>query len=150
MRTDLIAAVSALALISGAAGIAAAQDTSAPGSTTNPAVGETSPSLGVVHLEDFLEKNVIGADGQPVGTVQDVLLGRDGQPLRLIVSTGDGGRDVSIDLSRVEMRSDSDALFAAGLTRQDVEAMPAFTDDGTMTSLSAGRPPASEDNDAGK
>lgn len=152
MRTDLIAAAAALALISGAAGTAAAQDAT-PGSASRPAVGETSPSLGVVHLEDFLEKNVIGTGGQPVGTVEDVLLGPDGQPLRLIVSTGSGspgGKNVSIDLSRVEVRSDSDALFVAGMTRQDVEAMPAFADDGSMTSLSAGRPAPAENEDSGK
>ncbi|WP_448192238.1 PRC-barrel domain-containing protein [Azospirillum sp. sgz301742] len=149
MRTDLIAAAAALALISGASGSAAAQN-AAQGSVSSPAVGETSPSLGVVHLEDFMEKNVIGANGQPVGTVEDVLLGPDGQPLRLIVSTGPGNKDVSIDLSRVEVRSDSDALFVADLTRQDIDAMPAFQDDGSMTSLNAGRPPAQDGEGAGK
>lgn len=149
MRTDLIAAVSALALISGAAGLAAAQD-AGQGIMAKPAVGETSQSLGVVYLEDFLTKNVIGANGQPVGTVEDVMLGPDGQPLRLIVSTGSGGKNVSIDLSRVESRSDSDALFVSNLTRQDIEAMPAFGDDGSMTSLSAGRPAAATDGSTGK
>ena len=133
MRTNLIAALSALVLMSGTA----AAQTDAP---SKPAVGETSQSLGVVHMEDFLEKNVVGANSQPIGTVEDVLLGPDGQPLRLIVSTGPGGKDVSIDLSRVEVRSDSDALFVSTLTREEVQAMPAFTSDGSMTSLNASRP----------
>ena len=132
MRTTLIAVLSALALTPGTA----AAQTDAP---ARPAVGETSQSLGVVPMEDFLEKSVVGANAQPVGTVEDVMLGPDGQPQQLIVSTGPGGRSVAIDLSRVEVRSDSSALFVSTLTREEVEAMPAFADDGSMTSLNASR-----------
>lgn len=133
MRTDLIAALSALALLSGMP-LAKAEE------PTHPAVGETSQSLGVVTVDDFLDRTVVSADAQPVGTVQDVLLGPDGQPLRLIVSTGTGGKDVSIDLSQVEVRTDSDALFVSTLTRDDIQGMPAFESDGSMTSLNASRP----------
>ena len=153
MRTDLIAAVSALALLSCTAAVASAQTATGdgaalgPSSTTpaSPAVGETSQSLGVVHVEDFLEKNVIAANDQAVGTVEDVLFGPDGQPLRLILSTGPAGKTVAIDLSRVEVRSDSDALFVSSLTRDDIQAMPAFEGDDNMTSLNASRPPAPKD-----
>jgi len=137
MRTDLIAAVAALALLSGAVSAQTGTATTTPAS---PAVGETSQSFGVLHPEGFLEKNVIGAGDQAIGTVEDVLLGPDGRPLRLIVSTGPGAKDVSIELSRVEVRSDSDALFVSGLTREEVEALPAFAGDASMTSLSAGKP----------
>ena len=150
MRTDLIAAVSALALLSCTAGIASAQTATGDATTpASPAVGETSQSLGVVHVEDFLEKNVIAANDQAVGTVEDVLFGPDGQPLRLILSTGPaGGRSVAIDLSLVEVRSDSDALFVSSLTREDIQAMPAFEGDSNMTSLNAIRPPAPKDPSA--
>ncbi|HYH38053.1 MAG TPA: PRC-barrel domain-containing protein [Azospirillum sp.] len=140
MRTDLIAAAAALALISGSA--QAQTDTTQTDTTTpaSPAVGETSQSFGMMHPENFLEKSVMTADGQAAGTVEDVLLGPDGQPLRLIVSTGPGARDVAIELSRVEVRSDSDALFVSGLTREEMQALPAFEGDAAMTSLNAKRP----------
>ena len=147
MRTDLIAAAAAFALLAAAA---AAQTETGAGAETgtgtattapaSPAVGETSQSFGALHPEGFLDKTVIGADEQPLGTVADVMLGPDGQPLRLIVSTGAGAKDVSIELSRVEVRSDSDALFVSGLTAGEVAALPAFEGDSSMTSLSAGRP----------
>ncbi|WP_431856966.1 PRC-barrel domain-containing protein [Azospirillum sp.] len=151
MRTDLIAATAALALIAGGAQAqtnTAQPDTAQPDAArtdattapASPAVGETSQSFGVLHPENFLEKSVMTTDGQMAGTVEDVLLGPDGQPLRLIVSTGSGGKDVSIELSRVEVRSDSDALFVSGLTREEVQTLPAFEGDAAMTSLNATRP----------
>lgn len=140
MRTDLIAAAAALALIAGAA---AAQTDSGAGTATtapaSPAVGETSQSFGLLHPEAFLDKTVVGADDQAVGRVDDVLLGPDGQPLRLIVSGAPGGKAVSIDLSRVEVRTDSDALFVSGLTREEMQALPAFEGDAATTSLNARR-----------
>lgn len=143
MRTDLIAAAAAFVLIAGTASAQTGIDT-ATTAPASPAVGETSQSFGVLHPENFLERSVVTtADGQTAGTVEDVLLGPDGQPLRLIVSTssgGSGGKDVSIELSRVEVRSDSDALFISGLTRDEVQALPAFEGDAAMTSLNARRP----------
>lgn len=137
MRTDLIATAAALALVAGSAHAQTGMDrTDATTTPASPAVGETSQSFGVMHPESFLEKSVMTADGQAVGTVDDVLLGPDGQPLRLIVSTGPGGKDVSLELSRVEVRSDSDALFVSGLSREEVQALPAFQGDASMTSLS--------------
>ncbi|PWC32019.1 PRC-barrel domain-containing protein [Azospirillum sp. TSO22-1] len=139
MRTDLIAAA-AFVLIAGTASAQTGTDT-ATAAPASPAVGETSQSFGVLHPENFLERSVVTtADGQTAGRVEDVLLGPDGQPLRLIVSTGSGGKDVSIELSLVEVRSDSDALFVSGLTREEVQALPAFEGDAATTSLNAKRP----------
>ena len=155
MRKDVINALSALALISGAscAGIAAAQTGVGSSDTmqtppvtapSKPAVGDTSPSLSLPPAEELLGKRVVGANEETLGRVEDALLAPDGQPMLLIVSTeevtGARGKEVAIDMSRVEIRSDSADLYVANTTRQDIASMPAYVgDEGTMTSLSHGR-----------
>ncbi|HYG88356.1 MAG TPA: PRC-barrel domain-containing protein [Azospirillum sp.] len=150
MRKAVLGALSALVLLAGAllAGSAAAQTDVGSGNTlqtppsavpTKPAAGETSPSLNPSQTEELLGKRIVSSNMETLGRVEDVLLGPDSQPLQLIVSTEDArgvrGKEVAIDLARVEIRSDSADLSVADTTPQDIARMPAYTGDDTMTSL---------------
>jgi sporulation protein YlmC with PRC-barrel domain len=100
----------------------------------------------VTRLEprDMLGKSVLASDGQRVGAIKDVLMGRGGnRPTHLIVGSGGvlglGDRDVALDIEDVRYARDRDAIVATKLTQEQFAALPEFRDDGTMVSLSRSR-----------
>ncbi|WP_207459387.1 PRC-barrel domain-containing protein [Azospirillum sp. SYSU D00513] len=89
--------------------------------------------------EALMDKTLIGEDGSEFGTVEDVILGSDGQPEQVVVSHGGflgfGDKQVAIDIGNVNWQPGQDTVGLSGLTRQEVEAMPAFEYSDSMTSL---------------
>lgn len=90
----------------------------------------TTRHLGVPSAEAMLGKTVAGKAGRPIGIVEDLILGPEGQIWQLVVAPGAapdraasnaGPNLVAIDFGDVRMRSDSAHLHvpdldAAGLS----------------------------------
>ena len=89
--------------------------------------------------EALMGKTLVGEDGSEFGTVEDVILGSDGQPEQIVLSQGGffgiGDKQVAIDIGNVNWQPGQDTVGLSGLTKQDVEAMPSFEYNDSMTSL---------------
>ena len=119
------------------------------GSAAGPAAGEAGQSdaerAGITADEQpippdaLMGKTLVAEDGSEFGTVEDVILGSDGQPEQVVLSHGGflgfGDRQVAIDIGNVNWQPGQDTVGLSGLTKQDVEAMPAFEYSDSMTSL---------------
>ncbi len=154
MHKMLIASLSALALTAGAAGAqtspsgsdAASPDrtrvyseSSGPGllpgaSSAQPGRRPTTPSV-----ETLMNRAVIGADGEKIGKVTDVILGADGQAQLIVIRSGGflgiGGKDIAADLRLADMQPGSDSIKLRDVTMASVRDMPEFRYDDSMTSL---------------
>ncbi len=158
MRRTLIATAATLALLSGAA---VAQ-------TTSPTVGNPTSSTSTMSnsattgssatsatggqlasAEELIGKNVYGRDNEKIGEVDDVILDANGQAKQLVVSSGGflgiGEKQVAVDYTAANWDSQNNRLNLAGMSRDDVKAMPEFKYDDTMTSLNKNRKPAEDD-----
>jgi uncharacterized protein YrrD len=73
---------------------------------------------------------VVGADGESIGEVEDVLIDSTGRVVAVSVEAGGflgmGDRDVIMQLDSLELQGDE---FATTLTREEVEALPDWDDD---------------------
>ena len=165
MRKELIGAASALALMTGAA---FAQGTSATDPTTsNPATppsamesapapansptasegGATGSAASAASAEGLMGKNVVGSDGEKLGSVEDVIVDpASGEAKQLVISSGGflgvGAKQIAVDFSQAQVGMDDDGddpeIKLNGITQADVEGMPEFEYSDTMTSLSRG------------
>lgn len=160
MHKMVIATLSALALMTGAA---AAQSTS---SGSNPAAPSTGSSMGQgtmqqqgqhqgssptarpnnlpgsASVEQLMNRTVIGADGEKIGKVTDVILGPDNQAQLLVVQSGGflgiGGKDIAVDMALAQVQPGEDTIKLQDITQASVRDMPEFMYDDTMTSLNRG------------
>ncbi|CBS87397.1 PRC-barrel domain-containing protein [Azospirillum lipoferum] len=165
MRRTLIATAATLALLSGAA---VAQTTSptvgnpssstpsmsnsaSPDSATTGGTAGSSATSGatggqLASADELIGKNVYGRDNEKIGEVDDVILDANGQAKQLVVSSGGflgiGEKQVAVDYTAANWDSQNDRLNLAGMSREDVKAMPEFEYDDTMTSLNKNRKPA--------
>lgn len=76
----MFAAMAAVALLPGSA---AAQSAASESSSVNPGVEQT------IRLSQFLEFPVYGIEGEPLGSVEDILIGEDGRLAALVVEARD-------------------------------------------------------------
>ena len=127
-RTLSIAVATALGF--GIAGLASAQQAPA----TEPSEGAAplaSPQPGAAgELQDVGDMRVIGADGESIGEVEDVLIDSTGRVVAVSVEAGGflgmGDRDVIMQLDSLELQGDE---FTTTLTREEIEALPDWDDD---------------------
>ncbi|WP_431856150.1 PRC-barrel domain-containing protein [Azospirillum sp.] len=161
MRKTLIAAVSTLALMTGAAfaqsttGTTAGGSTGSGGTTTNsPAMQRTdstaatsatgASSATLASAEKLLGKNVYGKNDEKIGEVDDIILDpASGQAKQLVLSSGGflgiGDKKVAIDFNQAKWNDADNRLHVATLGRDDVKAMSEFKYDDRMTSLNRNR-----------
>ena len=90
MRKELIGAASAIALMTGAA---FAQGTSTPDPSTTPAIppaaADGMPAAGAVSAEEMIGEDVMGSDGEKIGSVEDVIIDpASGEATQLVISSG--------------------------------------------------------------
>ena len=165
MRKELIGAASALALMTGAAfaqGTSATDPTtsnpatprsameSAPAPANSPATSEggaTGSAASAASVEGLMGKNVVGSDGEKLGSVEDVIVDpASGEAKQLVISSGGflgvGAKQIAVDFSQAQVGMDDDGddpqIKLNGITQADVEGMPEFEYSDTMTSLSRG------------
>lgn len=145
MRKELIGAASAIALMTGAA---FAQGTSTPDPSTTPAIppaaADGMPAAGAVSAEEMIGEDVMGSDGEKIGSVEDVIIDpASGEATQLVISSGGflgiGEKRISVDFSQVQVQTEDDgepeSLTLSNMTQADVEAMPEFQYSDTMTTL---------------
>lgn len=162
MRRTLIATAATLALLSGAAvaqttsptvgnpssSTSSMSNTASPDSaTTGSTAGSTAATGGqLASADELIGKNVYGRDNEKIGEVDDVILDANGQAKQLVVSSGGflgiGEKQVAVDYTAANWDSQNNRLNLAGMSRDDVKAMPEFKYDDTMTSLNKNRKPA--------
>jgi sporulation protein YlmC with PRC-barrel domain len=154
MRKELIGAVSALALMTGAAFAQGTSTTDSPATTVNPpSAMEEAPAIGgpttdtspmtVTSAEEMLGRDVVGSDGEELGEVEDVIIDpTSGQARQLVISSGGflgiGEKQIAVDFNRAKVqRGDGGTpiIMLQNVTQADVESMPEFEYSDTMTSL---------------
>lgn len=169
MRRTLIATAATLALLSGAAvaqttsptvgnpssstssmSNSAAPDSATTGSTAGSTAATTGATGGqMASADELIGKNVYGRDNEKIGEVDDVILDANGQAKQLVVSSGGflgiGEKQVAVDYTAANWDSQNNRLNLAGMSRDDVKAMPEFKYDDTMTSLNKNRKPAEDE-----
>lgn len=151
MRKELIGAVSALALMSGAA-LAQQSSPSQPGTsgtegaTSGATSGSASPQAGQgvamdrASASQLLGKTVVGSDGQSLGEVEDVVLDpQSGQAKQVIISSGGflgiGEKQIAVDFQNLRMQPGQDQVTVSNLSQRDVEAQPTFNYSSDTVSL---------------
>ncbi|CAO3447081.1 hypothetical protein [Azospirillum argentinense] len=167
MHKTVIATLSALALMTGAA---AAQtgtggSTQAPGSQAPNSVimdqgqsarpagstsGSTSNAMGGASVEHLMSRTVIGADGEKVGKVTDVILGPDGNAQLLVIQSGGflgiGGKEIAADIALADVLPGNGPITLRDVTQASVRDMPEFQYSDSMTSLNRGPKHSGESN----
>ena len=82
-----------------------------------------------VTVDDLEDMDVVSADGEDIGDVEEVLGGADGQAAALALEVGGflgvGERDVIVPLDQVTMQGDDLVL---DMTQEEVEALPVWDD----------------------
>ncbi|MGQ9367015.1 PRC-barrel domain-containing protein [Azospirillum sp. ST 5-10] len=108
---------------------------------------------GIASVDELVGKTVVDGNDETLGEVEDVILAPDGQAQRIVLSRGGllgiGEKQVAIDFAQIETRSDSDDLYASGLTRDQVKGMPEFQYDDSMASLNRDRQAGTDDHPTG-
>ena len=129
MKRALAIAV-ATALGFGIAGLASAQQAPATEPSEGAAPLASPQPGGAGELQDVGDMRVIGADGESIGEVEDVLIDSTGRVVAVSVEAGGflgmGDRDVIMQLDSLELQGDE---FTTTLTREEIEALPDWDDD---------------------
>lgn len=164
MRRTLIVTAASLALMTGVAvaqtssptvgnpssSTSSMSNTATPDSATNSGMTKSGPTGGqLASADELIGKNVYGRDNNKIGEVDDVILDGTGQAKQLVISSGGflgiGEKQVAVDYSAANWDSQNNRLNLAGMSRDDVKAMPEFKYDDTMTSLNKTRKPAEKE-----
>ncbi len=98
--------------------------------STPPAATETAAGGEPVSAEDMMGREVEGSDGQPLGTISDVIVdSATGKIQRVVIASGGvlgiGAKNVAVAFEEIEVRPEG-GVVAKGVTQADVEAMPEF------------------------
>jgi sporulation protein YlmC with PRC-barrel domain len=167
MRKELLGALSALALMTGAA--VAQTDTPKTMTTTpnapaaesggmmnnqgmdpkmqsgmdrNMQESSTGATVTSASAEGMMGKDVYGSDGSELGEVDDVIIDpQSGQAKQLVISSGGflgiGEKKIAIDMQNAKMTTEGNdtRLTVQNMTQADVENMPEFEYNESMTSL---------------
>lgn len=113
--------------------------TPAPGAMVDPPAPER-----LMDPEDLIGHPVVGAGGEPIGEVVDVMVNDVGAAHSLVVALDarhGAGREVAIPLERGQVRLGDDRIAAPGLTPEGVAALPEIDAAEGVVSL-GGVPPA--------
>ncbi|HYH19752.1 MAG TPA: DUF4142 domain-containing protein [Azospirillum sp.] len=102
----------------------------------------TQPPSGgnLIRAEEFIGKTVIGANGEELGEIEDVLIDPQSRRAEKVIFArggflGIGEKQIAIDASKLQPQPGSDRFQLSGITLDEVKAMPEFRYDDSMTSL---------------
>jgi sporulation protein YlmC with PRC-barrel domain len=133
MRNGLTAAAVVMALALPAWAQDAATTTS-PATTTTPATSApaTSSWYSGKRAQEIVGQDLYGADGEEIGSINNVLLSSDGTQAAALVGVGGflgiGEREVAIPLDEVSM--DADDRLTTTLTRDAIGELAPFEEGG--------------------
>jgi hypothetical protein len=134
MRKSLLGAVAMLSLLPMGAVLAQSEAPTAPdpgmGAPVIPEVAAPEAgALGDFTAEELRGRELVDATGESVGTIQDVLVSERGEVVQVMVDVGTflgvGGRTVAIDPFYLTVE-EGDGSLVVGLTREEIEALPAW------------------------
>lgn len=116
---------------------------------TATAEGEATmpePSGTQVSVDEMVGKEVMGADGEPLGEVSDVVLDPEtNQIVQLVIASGGflgiGAKNVAVDIAEAEIRPE-EGIFLSSITQEDITQMPEFDAEAETESLDEPPPPA--------
>jgi sporulation protein YlmC with PRC-barrel domain len=113
-------------------------------SGSSSSMAATQPSGEPVAASHLMGHDVLGADGEEVGTVTDLVIDTaSGQIQQVVIKSGGvlgvGGKSVALDFSEIEMAPNQG--IKTSLTEATFESMPEWDDD-TTVSLDAETTPA--------
>ncbi|UKJ73327.1 PRC-barrel domain-containing protein [Azospirillum brasilense] len=159
MHKTVIATLSALALMTGAAaaqtgtgGSTQAPSSQAPNSVIMDQGQSARPAgpSGSASVEHLMSRTVIGADGEKVGKVSDVILGPDGNAQLLVIQSGGflgiGGKEIAADIALADVLPGNGPITLRDVTQASVRDMPEFQYSDSMTSLNRGPKGSGESN----
>ena len=141
MRTTLMAAASALALLTVPAMAQTTTGTTAPATTTAapaamtaaPAVAAGEQKLPDSHIlgSDLIGASVTNANGDSIGKTSDVLVTKDSKTVDAVVIDvggflGIGTKSVAIPLEQLTIGARPDEGVKTAMTKEQLEALPAF------------------------
>lgn len=151
MHKTVIATLSALALTTGAAvaqtgtgGSAQTPSSQAPKSVIMDQSQSARPTgpTGGASVEHLMSRTVIGADGERIGKVTDVILGPDGNAQLLVIQSGGflgiGGKEIAADIALADVLPGNGPIALRDVTQASVRDMPEFEYSDSMTSLNRG------------
>jgi sporulation protein YlmC with PRC-barrel domain len=91
--------------------------------------GATAEAIDAVPADDLIGRTVIGADGESLGEVNNILLSPSGEIERVVVGSGGvlgiGEREVAIPWSETEA-SPNDEQVRVTMTKKDFEGAPEY------------------------
>ncbi|HYE50493.1 MAG TPA: PRC-barrel domain-containing protein [Azospirillaceae bacterium] len=121
MRKSIIGAVSAFALLSGAAMAADAQETGAQKMGAQP-TGWTS-------LNKMVGKSIVDAQGNELGEIEDIVMDRQGK-VQAVVDLEDADKDVALDATKLRPGGKDNGNFTMeGASKQQLAGMSGFSYD---------------------
>jgi sporulation protein YlmC with PRC-barrel domain len=165
MRKELIAAVSAFALMTGAAFAQSPSPAGNANQSGEPSAAPTSPAPATgtdmsapaersateapagmaqtASAEELMGKTVYGDDNKKIGEVEDVILDSNGKAQQLILSSGGflgiGAKQVAVDFNKATLDPNQDRVQVSGMSQQDIESLPEFEYSDSMISLNRNR-----------
>jgi hypothetical protein len=134
MRKTLLGAIATLSLLPMGAALAQSEAPTAPDAGMSapvaPAIGAPEAgALGGLTAAELVGRELVAATGASVGEVADVVTSEHGQVVQVIVDVGTflgiGGRTVAIDPFHLTVE-EGDGSLVVGLTREEIEALPAY------------------------
>ncbi|WP_207485997.1 PRC-barrel domain-containing protein [Arenibaculum pallidiluteum] len=124
-----------------------------PGTTTGPDEERAAEALedgsamdgsALASAEALIGKRVLGADGAEIGEVTDVILTAAGEPEQIVLTSGGflglGAKQVALAFDEILVQDDG-TLSVETITLDEIEAMPEFEWDDSITSLGRGGSP---------
>lgn len=111
-------------------------DSPSRSSTGSPGIVRTDTAS----AEQLLGKTVVGANGEEIGEVKDVILDpQSGQAKQLIIGSGGflgiGQKNIPVDFAEAQLQPGQDRITVAGLTRAQVRDMKGYEYDSSTVSL---------------
>lgn len=107
-----------------AAAVAAPEDREPAGVGTIP-----DNPLYLLTADELVGRTVIGATGEEIGDIDDVVLGRDDQSLYAVLEVGGflgvGARNIAVPFERLVVGSE-DSLMLQGMTKEELTSLPPY------------------------
>lgn len=104
-----------------------------PGAEAKTAPGQQSflsqQQTGQIMASDMMRKNILGANNERIGDVNDLVLSKDGQVAAVVIGVGGflgiGEKTVAIPFDDLQMSPGTDQITTQ-LSREDLEQAPQF------------------------
>ena len=134
MATKHVLSAAAAALLLAGTGLAQAQQAAAP-KFDPTGLHEAKDDDAVVpginrSVDDVEDMDLVGANGDEIGDVEEVLVDATNQPVAVVVDAGGflgiGDRSVVIGLDRLQLNGDK---LGTSMTKEDIEALPEWDND---------------------